>query len=474
MFEKYKLMMSLVVLTSSLGQVMAEIPECSSLNGRRCKDIEVVPYHKATNVELEISIDQSSVEIGKTVEFQFRSNQEGYVSLWDIGTSGKVHRIYPASPNGDLKVEANHWYGAGGKGESYKYKIIGPQGMEDVYMIWSVTPDLQPQESDYQTATSLTKDIEVVMDRKQATSQQWATTKVTFQVVDPTRPVTDTAPPENTVTPRSNQVYILAMGANVEPLTKTNHDAEQFANNFKKFFKVADNNVKFIQNASRKDFRGAVAQLVEEVKPDDLVFIFFSGHGYMLTDDNGDETDGLDEVFVMYDPTQPGAGSEEQMVRDDEYAQWVKNLKTSKLVTVIDACHSGGLQKGTTATGAKVKFYPGKKLKTSPPAEVKLRKGYIQKDMAGGIDSTGDSLGTDLEVKGVILAAAKEDEYALEGNEGGIFVTTLLQQFSSIQTDSSLFDIFQSTKQQVQQVTNGQQTPTIVGKEGIVRDLKAE
>ncbi|UIK20669.1 caspase family protein [Rhizobium leguminosarum] len=86
-------------------------------------------------------------------------------------------------------------------------------------------------------------------------------------------------------------------------------------------------------------------QLVEKAKRDpNSVFVFyFSGHGSLAFDDNGDEGDGYDETLVAYDSRSAG-GSD---IRDDEIETWINELKTysQNIVLIMDACHSGTISK---------------------------------------------------------------------------------------------------------------------------------
>lgn len=81
--------------------------------------------------------------------------------------------------------------------------------------------------------------------------------------------------------------------------------------------------------------------LIEPAQPGDLILFYFSGHGSQLPDDNGDETDGLDETLC---PADVAPGAVAQQIRDDEIAGWIEALQAKgvrDIVFVLDACHSG-------------------------------------------------------------------------------------------------------------------------------------
>lgn len=101
-------------------------------------------------------------------------------------------------------------------------------------------------------------------------------------------------------------------------------------------------------------------RLADRVKPGDIVYFQFSGHGQQVADDNGDEIDRFDEAIVPYDsPLRYVAGvyQGENLIRDDELNQLFTALRRrlgprGNLMVVLDACHSGTGTRGMeTARG---------------------------------------------------------------------------------------------------------------------------
>lgn len=87
---------------------------------------------------------------------------------------------------------------------------------------------------------------------------------------------------------------------------------------------------------------------------------------------------------------------------------------------------------------------------------------YLRKDVPGGIDSAQ---------KGLVYAAAQENEFALEGADGGLFITRLLQQVGQA-SDTSLAELFAQTQRLVPQDSGGQQNPVAVGDTTLGQNLK--
>ncbi|QFT61026.1 Caspase domain protein (plasmid) [Sulfitobacter sp. THAF37] len=96
----------------------------------------------------------------------------------------------------------------------------------------------------------------------------------------------------------------------------------------------------------------AFARLATQAGPGDFVFVHMSGHGTQQPDDDGDESDGLDEVFLPADTQRAAADSREipNAIRDEELGSAVATLraKGADVWFVLDSCHSGsGLRAAT-------------------------------------------------------------------------------------------------------------------------------
>lgn len=94
--------------------------------------------------------------------------------------------------------------------------------------------------------------------------------------------------------------------------------------------------------------REALGWLRRVARPDDLVLIQFSGHGFQGEDDDGDERDGLDEFFVLVD-TVLGA-EEDTALRDDEFGRFLDRIDSRHVLVFFDGCYSGGLSRSLPGT----------------------------------------------------------------------------------------------------------------------------
>ena len=99
------------------------------------------------------------------------------------------------------------------------------------------------------------------------------------------------------------------------------------------------------EQATRKGIEQAWGWLLRQAEEEDLVLVYFSGHGGHDHDYNGDEPDGdtEDEYLLPYDTDPSDFFS--TAVRDDAVGDWVSSLRSEHVILIFDSCHSGGAAK---------------------------------------------------------------------------------------------------------------------------------
>lgn len=104
------------------------------------------------------------------------------------------------------------------------------------------------------------------------------------------------------------------------------------------------------ENATKSGIKECIEKrLLGAVRPGDIVYLHYSGHGQQKQDFDGDEVDGYDECIVPYDSPkkfQKGVYEGEKLITDDELGFWSKQIRqkagpAGQLFVVLDACHSG-------------------------------------------------------------------------------------------------------------------------------------
>jgi hypothetical protein len=83
---------------------------------------------------------------------------------------------------------------------------------------------------------------------------------------------------------------------------------------------------------------GAVVAQIKDaaakLKSGDIFVLTFSGHGFQVPDLNGDEPDGLDEVWALFD---------KGLVDDELYGVLASFRPGVKVLVISDSCHSGSV-----------------------------------------------------------------------------------------------------------------------------------
>ncbi len=412
-------------------------------------DMVLVPNNYNPDVNLRITANRTTVPIGEQVSFSVMAGRAGYITLWDVGTSGRVQRLYPRESGRNMHIDANRNYGYGGPDSSYVFRASGPAGFEDVYAVWSRSPDIQPLHFSYASARGFSRDLSVVENRPRT---DWATAKVTFKITGSG----ESSPPSTPLFKRSaiiagGNVYLLAMGANVAGLSRTNADAAAFSTAMEQLFGTRIE-ARIYTNVTMDDFANGMRWLKGMAQPQDYVIVFYSGHGSFVRDNNGDEEDGFDEVFVPYDVELHGP-SNQYVIRDDRFAGWINSLNTDNVLTVLDACHGGGLPKSVLQ--ARAKRYQGGELGLGA---LPVLKGTEVNDA------------TD-RVKGLVFAAAREDELAVEMSRGGVFVQALLEELVNPRRHT-LMEVFEGARESVQTTTGNRQHPVALGDTRIAASIQ--
>lgn len=90
-------------------------------------------------------------------------------------------------------------------------------------------------------------------------------------------------------------------------------------------------------NPTRENMLRGMRWLVKDAKPNDSLFMHYSGHGGQTEDLDGDEDDGFDEVIYPVDYQRAG-----HIVDDEMYNILIRPIAPGvRLTCLFDSCHSG-------------------------------------------------------------------------------------------------------------------------------------
>ncbi|WP_269532789.1 caspase family protein [Chitinimonas sp. BJYL2] len=212
----------------------------------------------------------------------------------------------------------------------------------------------------------------------------------------------------------ANHALIMTIGkysGDVPPLYGTKHDIPK-AQEIARKLGVAEENITTLRDAdlSVAGMRSAFAALGARLAPGDQVFIYYSGHGGRIK--QAEPLNRCAEGLIAYD------GS---MLMDTELVDVLNGLgqRASKVIFMLDACHSGGVTtrslRDDDLAGIVPKFYTPK----SADASCERPTNLLTRSIKQGAETTGSG-GQNF----VHIAAARDNEVSFDHPKEGGLVTS--------------------------------------------------
>ena len=107
------------------------------------------------------------------------------------------------------------------------------------------------------------------------------------------------------------------------------------------------------KKATRANLLSGMRGAAKALKAGDLFLLTYSGHGGQMPDVNGDEPDGKDETWCLYDG---------QLIDDELYFELSKFASGVRVLVLSDSCHSGSVTRELPPPppppGQRVKLMP--------------------------------------------------------------------------------------------------------------------
>jgi hypothetical protein len=92
------------------------------------------------------------------------------------------------------------------------------------------------------------------------------------------------------------------------------------------------------------------------LKPNDVLFIYWSGHGGQISS----TTPGRDKDQYLIPYEYDVADAENTLIFEDPLGIWLQNLNGSKILLILDACHSGGILTNAKSMKGSTRIAEGK------------------------------------------------------------------------------------------------------------------
>ncbi len=162
--------------------------------------------------------------------------------------------------------------------------------------------------------------------------------------------------------------------------------------------------------------RRALIDMNKTLMPGDKVFVYFSGHGSRRLDKQSNQ---CVESLVMQPLT---------FLTNREFQRMMKPLsrKADKTIVMLDSCFSGGVAQTATARGFEQQL--PKSLPPSPECSQVANARGFDEERGGDLGTTDNNI--------VVLAAARNNEYAWDTPNGGALTYNAEQCFAGTGNDA--------------------------------------
>ena len=177
----------------------------------------------------------------------------------------------------------------------------------------------------------------------------------------------------------------------------------------------------------------ALDSLAHTAVDGDIAFISFSGHGGQIRDNTGDEDDGLDETWCLYD---------RQVLDDELYLKWSQFCAGVRIVVLSDSCHSGTVARSILAIATREALLRNPLGEEYWPTDVHVPK--LQPRMMAPSVAAADSVrrrelydvaksvagstrSTDIAAELILISGCQDNQLSSDGDVNGLFTETLLR-----------------------------------------------
>jgi hypothetical protein len=149
------------------------------------------PAAGARDIVMAPKTKKAAYRIGQKVVVSFRASRDCYLTLLNIGTSGKLTVLYPNSLHPDNFIQGGRDYRIPDVDDDFDYELQGPPGVERLKAVATLKKtallesQFAPDGSIFRTvdATSGARDIGVVQKKVAAVPKaEWAETACEFSV----------------------------------------------------------------------------------------------------------------------------------------------------------------------------------------------------------------------------------------------------------------------------------------------------
>ena len=345
-------------------------------------------------------VDRPSREYreGDVLFVNARCELEAYLYLFYQQADGQLRVIFPNAAQRDNRIPAKQVVEVPAKDDLFRWVVGPPFGKEVIKVIATAEPlpRIDAAAGHERFSPIALREFQALGSQlKDGSPRQWAESEI--EIMTYPRDQIREAPAGSRAKRFgvffgvsdyrfNDEVQLATDGKHSINLVNGHNDALRLAEAFAAAGRLDDRKVYVNHEATRRQMEQAVTEWLPSVsRPGDTVFIHFTGHGVKIEDNNGDESDGKDEVLLPHDmvdlavlvglikkvergeKADPRLERWRQMARtlgtpeatnaallretgisDDLFGRWLQRLDGRHVVVILGSCYGGGF-----ATAAK-------------------------------------------------------------------------------------------------------------------------
>jgi metacaspase-1 len=175
--------------------------------------------------------------------------------------------------------------------------------------------------------------------------------------------------------------------------------------------------------ATRSAVIDAIAKAANHLKGDDIFFLTYSGHGGQVPDTNGDDIDGKDETWVLFDG---------EVVDDELHELYTRFKAGTRLVVLSDSCHSGTVTRAyrriaPVEAEVGVRPHADTRFRVMPSeVQAKVNQRY-KKDLDRIQEATKAAVTREPDASVLLISGCQDRQTSADGDVNGLFTETLLK-----------------------------------------------
>lgn len=177
-------------------------------------------------------------------------------------------------------------------------------------------------------------------------------------------------------------------------------------------------------NATRDNVAGEIERAARDLSAGDIFFISYSGHGGQVPDFNGDEEDGVDETWCLFD---------RQLIDDEQYMLWSKFKSGVRVLVISDSCHSGSVIRAVSPDSPEVAV--ANTLARAMPSNIASRTFRQNRDLYNTLGSSLSSVEAQTVLRAMdtpiscsvrLISGCQDNQTSLDGLGNGAFTAALI------------------------------------------------